>query len=45
VLNELVLEGRQIGYHSIDASAYHSFYSPNKIAEYEHWLEKFGEKQ
>lgn len=44
VLNELVLAGKQIGYHAIDASAYHSFYSPAKIAEYEHWLEKFGEK-
>jgi dTDP-glucose pyrophosphorylase len=45
VLNELVLAGKQIGYHEIDASTYHSFYSPAKIAEYEHWLEKFGEKQ
>jgi len=45
VLNELVLAGKQIGYHPIDTSAYHSFYSPAKISEYEHWLEKAGDKQ
>ena len=45
VLNELVLAGKKIGYHAIDASTYHSFYSPAKIVEYENWLEKFGEKQ
>ena len=37
-LNELVLAGKDIGYFSIDASLYHSFYSPAKIAEYENWL-------
>jgi len=45
VLNELVLAGKQIGYHVIDTIAYHSFYSPAKISEYEHWLEKSGDKQ
>jgi len=45
VLNELVLAGKEIGYHTINSNAYHSFYSPTKIAEYEHWLEHIGEKR
>lgn len=45
VLNELILMGKQIGFHAINASAYHSFYSPAKIAEYEQLLNKIGEKQ
>jgi len=44
VLNELILAGKQIGHHAIDTSAYHSFYSPAKIAEYEHLLERTGVK-
>jgi len=34
-LNNLVLEGRKIACQKIDASAYHSFYSPQKVQEYE----------
>jgi NDP-sugar pyrophosphorylase family protein len=45
VLNELILSGKQIGYHAIDATLYHSFYSPAKITEYENWLEKYGDQQ
>lgn len=44
VLNELILAGKKIGHHTIDFSKYHSFYSPAKIAEYEHWLERTGVK-
>jgi NDP-sugar pyrophosphorylase family protein len=43
VLNELVLAGKKIGHHSIEAGLYHSFYSPAKITEYENWLERTGE--
>jgi NDP-sugar pyrophosphorylase family protein len=38
-LNNLVLEGRKIAAHRIPASAYHSFYSPQKIQEYERQLQ------
>ncbi len=38
-LNNLVLEGRKIAAHSIEAGAYHSFYSPQKIQEYERHLQ------
>jgi len=38
VLNELVLRGCSVGYKYIEATSYHSFYSPAKIAEYEGWL-------
>jgi NDP-sugar pyrophosphorylase family protein len=34
-LNNLVLEGRKIACQKIDASSYHSFYSPQKVQEYE----------
>ena len=34
-LNNLVLDGRTIATHLISADAYHSFYSPQKIQEYE----------
>jgi len=34
-LNNLVLEGRKIACEKIDASSYHSFYSPQKVHEYE----------
>jgi dTDP-glucose pyrophosphorylase len=34
-LNNLVLEGRKIASHRIDTGAYHSFYSPQKVQEYE----------
>lgn len=34
-LNNLVLDGRKIATYPISADAYHSFYSPQKIQEYE----------
>lgn len=37
-LNNLVLEGRKIGAHQIPADRYHSFYSPQKVQEYERRL-------
>ncbi len=33
-LNEMILAGKAVGSHQIPAAAYHSFYSPEKIAEY-----------
>ena len=38
-LNNLVLEGRKIAIHQIPSGAYHSFYSPQKIQEYERHLQ------
>jgi dTDP-glucose pyrophosphorylase len=43
VLNELVLAGKNIGYHTIESKMYHSFYSPIKITEYENSLRRSGE--
>jgi len=37
-LNELILENRTVGMLKIPAENYHSFYSPQKIKEYEQWL-------
>jgi NDP-sugar pyrophosphorylase family protein len=34
-LNNLVLEGRKIACRKIEAASYHSFYSPQKVHEYE----------
>ena len=34
-LNNLVLDGRKIATHKISSGAYHSFYSPQKVMEYE----------
>ena len=34
-LNELILRGMKVGYYNIDKEKYHSFYSPDKIKEYE----------
>lgn len=39
-LNELVLMNRKIGFYQIDKDIYHSFYSPEKIKEYEMGLGK-----
>ena len=39
-LNELVLEGKNLEIHSIPSSAYHNFYSPHKLKEYEDSLKK-----
>ena len=37
-MNELILMGRRIGMYTIDKDNYHSFYSPDKIKEYEKTL-------
>lgn len=34
-LNEIILMGKKIGYYEINKDHYHSFYSPEKIHEYE----------
>jgi hypothetical protein len=34
-LNELVLMGKNMEIYNIPASAYHNFYSPHKLKEYE----------
>lgn len=39
-LNELILTNKVLGYYKIPAENYHSFYSPQKIKEYEKELEK-----
>lgn len=37
-LNELILDGRKLVAFEIPSDSYHSFYSPQKIKEYETWL-------
>lgn len=39
-INELVLNNLKVGAYSIDNDHYHSFYSPQKIKEFEHTLSK-----
>lgn len=34
-LNEMILTGKKVGYFDIEKEQYHSFYSPEKIKEYE----------
>jgi len=34
-LNELILKGMRLGFYNIDSNKYHTFYSPQKISEYE----------
>jgi NDP-sugar pyrophosphorylase family protein len=34
-LNQLILEGRRVGEYPIESDQYHSFYSPQKVREYE----------
>ena len=34
-LNEIILMGKRVSYYEVDRAAYHSFYSPDKIEEYE----------
>lgn len=41
-LNEIVLANKVLGYYKIPAEKYHSFYSPQKIKEYEKELEKYS---
>lgn len=37
-LNEIILQGKTVGYYEIARKRYHSFYSPEKIQEYEEQL-------
>lgn len=37
-LNEIVLAGKSVAYYEVDRTAYHSFYSQEKIKEYEDYL-------
>lgn len=34
-INEIILQNKKVSYYEIGSSKYHSFYSPDKIAEYE----------
>ncbi len=34
-VNEVILDGGKVSYYQIDRKSYHSFYSPEKIADYE----------
>ena len=38
-LNELILQGKRVGHQAIPADAYHSFYSPQKVEEYQRVLQ------
>lgn len=40
VLNELILENKTVGFEKIENDKYHSFYTPQKIKEYENYLWK-----
>ena len=37
-LNEIILMGKKVGYYQVDKNAYHSFYSPDKIEDYERFV-------
>lgn len=39
-LNQLILTGKEIQVHRIDNNRYHTFYTPQKIKEYESWLQR-----
>lgn len=39
-LNQLILTGKDIQIHRVDNSRYHTFYTPQKIKEYESWLQR-----
>lgn len=41
-LNELILDGKRVGHRRIPGSAYHSFYSPQKIEEYQRVVQRQG---
>lgn len=34
-INEMILENKKVGYYEIETDKYHSFYSPDKITEYQ----------
>lgn len=37
-INEIILMGKKVGFYNIEREKYHSFYSPDKIKEYERYL-------
>lgn len=37
-INQAILLGKKIGYYNVDKEKYHSFYSPQKIKEYEDYI-------
>lgn len=39
VLNQLILQGKSVGHYQVPNELYHSFYLPQKIAEYERLLQ------
>jgi dTDP-glucose pyrophosphorylase len=39
-LNQLILTGKDIQVHRVDNARYHTFYTPQKIKEYESWLQR-----
>jgi NDP-sugar pyrophosphorylase family protein len=39
-INELILDNKKVGYYSISNEHYHSFYSPQKIKEFENLISK-----
>jgi dTDP-glucose pyrophosphorylase len=39
-INELILSGKKVGYYTIPNDSYHSFYSPQKIKEFENLIAK-----
>lgn len=42
VLNELILDGRKIGYHGVAQEDYFPLYTPQKVSEYEEMLMRKG---
>lgn len=39
-INQLILAGKHIRMRKVDNERYHTFYTPQKIKEYEHWLQR-----
>lgn len=44
-LNQMILAGKDIRIHKIENDKYHTFYTPNKINEYENWLQRLFNKE
>lgn len=40
VLNQMILAGKDILIHKVDNARFHTFYTPQKIKEYENWLQR-----
>lgn len=39
-LNQLILDGKRVGHHRVPNTAYHSFYSPQKVEEYQRAMQR-----